>query len=149
MNNINITSILSNPSAWELNFTKHFTPDYPNTYSNSDVRCTWFCQLYTKDEKHKYVGKFFIDCHINDKNMLEVGFQTASDETSTSIDISKLHRNYDLFDVLDILKNIGFEITINTIRISSAKPNDNRVQRVRLSLKDRIDNSKLYTTFKW
>lgn len=147
-----IDSILANPANWLLDFSGPFAPSYPNTYSNSKVRCTWICRFFPKTGKRVAPGIFYIDCHTNGLRRLEIGIQhwLGGPQSFKEIPTDGLPADYDLFDTLDLLKEMGFEINFCASKLASKCSIESyNPCLLRQTPKDRLGVDNLYKTFIW
>lgn len=150
---VSIATVLANPADWILDFTGPFTPSYPNTYGGSgNPRFTWLGRIFPKTGKRVSPGIFFMDCHKNSKNTLEIGIQCWQGRSDSAVELphQDLPENYDLFDLLDVLKERGFEIHFCSRDIISKHITDTyNPACLRQEAKDRLPKEKWYQTFIW
>ena len=112
-----IQAVFASPSEWEINFCDGKSLGHPTTFAGHYQWHAWSGRIFAKDRSKGTgsVGSFAISCHVGDSKRLEFSITTWKNNKSffyTIENSDQLPEDYDLLDVFDFLKNLGFDIKL-------------------------------------
>lgn len=113
----NINTVFASPTDWEINFCGGKSLSYPSTFAGHYKWHAWSGRIFAKDRRPGAgsIGSFSISCHVRDTKKLNFIISTWKDENTFLYSIEnsdKLPEDYDLLDVFDLLKEMGFDIKL-------------------------------------